>query len=359
MYRKFDTNILISYLDGANGVYLEFLADMFGIERLGEQSASISSAERNVKFYVDVGTFGDINSGLPISIPAGTIVSTGPGATGISYLVPFTVILSTTDTFFYVPATSTRAGSDQNVGSRQLVFHDFIGYTDSINDSLKVVNDAEISIAQDVESDTNLRFRVANRVVSAEAANETSIRIAALSVPGVADLILLPFHKGIGTTDLLIKATVPSVPDGLLLAVQNIVDSQKASGTIVTVRGPRETGFSIVGTLTMRRKLSSTEESSIISAVTSNITTYVNSLDIGEEFIVNEAVERVMATSAEIKNVGVANQPFDSLFIYRESKIQDNKVRNTLLGDYTPDSDERLIVESRFAGNAPILFKIA
>lgn len=359
MYRKFDTNILISYLDGANGQYLEFIGDMLGVSRLGEQNASVSSAEKNVKFYVDVGTFGSINGGLPITLPAGTVVSTGPGATGITYIVPFTVILSTSDTFFYVPAQSTRTGSDQNVGSRQLVYHDFIGYADTINNSLKVVNDAEISVAQDVESDTNLRFRIANRVLAAEAANETSIRIAGLSIPGVADLVLLPFYKGIGTTDLLIKATVPSVPEGLLLAVQNTVDAQKAAGTIVTVRGPKETGFSMTATLTLRRKLSSTEESSLISAATANITNYINSLDIGEDFIVNEAVERVMATSAEIKNVGIANQPFDSLFIYKESKVQDSKIRNTLLGDYTPDADERIIVENRFAGNTPILIKIA
>ncbi len=359
MYRKFDTNILISYLDGANGQYLEFIGDMMGVSRLGEQNASISSAEKNIKFYVDVGTFGDINSGLPISIPAGTLVSTGAGGTGVVYMIPFTVILSSADTFFYVAAQSIRAGSDQNVGSRQLVYHDFIGYSDSVNNSLKVVNDAEISVAQDVESDTNLRYRIANRVVAAEAANVTAIRIAALSVPGVADLIILPFYKGIGTTDLLIKATVPSVPDSLLTVVQNTVDEQKASGTIISVRGPKETGFSMTATLTMRRQLSATEQSNIIAAVSANITTYINSLDIGEEFIVNEAVERVMATSAEIKNVGVANQPFDSLFIYKESKVQDTKVRNTLLGDYTPDADERIIVENRYAGNTPILIKIA
>lgn len=359
MYRKFDTNILISYLDGANGQYLDFIADMLGVQRLGEQPASIASTEQNVKFYVDVGTFGDINGGLPITIPAGTIISTGDASTGVTYVVPYTTILSSSDTFAYIAAESTRTGSDQNVGADQLIFHNFTNYAGVGNNSLKVTNDAEITVAQDVESDTNLRYRCSNAVLAAEAANETSLRLAALTVPGVADVIIIPFYQGIGTTGMLMKSVTPSVPQGLVAAVQNVVDAQKAMGEIVNVRGPNETGFSCVVTLTLRRKLSPNDESSIIQAATSNLTTYINSLDIGEDFIVNEAVERVMSASAEIKNMGVANQPFDSLFIYKQSKIQDNKIRSTLLGDYTPNADERIIVETVFAGTTPILIKTA
>jgi len=103
--------------------------------------------------------------------------------------------------------------------------------------------------------------------------------------------------------------------------------------------------------------LSNVEETNIINTVTNNVTDYINSLDIGEDFIISETVERVMATSDQIKNIGVANQPFDSVYIYRPSKLEDNKVRSILLGDYDPEDDERVIVETEYAGNIPILFR--
>ena len=103
--------------------------------------------------------------------------------------------------------------------------------------------------------------------------------------------------------------------------------------------------------------MSAAEESSILNSVTSNVSDYINSLDIDEELIVNEMIERVMSTSDEIKNIGSATKPFDSLYIYKPTKLDDNKIRSTLIGDYDPEEDERVIVETTYAGNTPILFR--
>ncbi len=359
MYRKFDLNIALPFLDGADGKYLDFLGDMMGTPRLGEQPAKVASTERNLKFYVDTGTFGTINGGNPILITQGTVVSTGPSGAGVSYIVPYNVILSASDSSAYVAGQSTRAGSSQNVGAKQLVYHNFTNYTDTANDTLKVTNDAEVITGQSPETDTNYRFRIANKVLSSEQANLTACRIAALSVPGVADIVLLPYHRGIGTFDMLIKATTPTASDGLIAAVQEAVDQVVAHGIVATVRKPRETGVSLTASLTFRKALPASEQQSIFINVTNNLTDYINNLDIGEEFIINEALERAMATSADIKNVGVAGKPFDSIYLYRQTKLEDNKVRGTVLGDVTPKADERLIVENQYAGVTPILVRAA
>lgn len=358
MYQKFDVNIALSFLDGATGKYLDFIGDMMGVSRLGETAGSSTSSEQNIRFYTDLGTFGSINGGGSINIPAGTIISTGKDGTGIRYQVPYTVILPASSTVVFVGVESLSPGSFNNVGAQQLIYHNFQNYTQALLDTLKVTNDAEISSGQDIESDVNFRFRIANQVVAAEKANLTAIRLSALSVPGVADVILLPFNKGIGTLDLLIKATVPLVPVGLLAAVQDAISNVSAQGIIVTAKPPIQTGFSLLGTLTTRTKLSPTDQSSLISAVTDNITNFVNSLDIGQDLIVNQMVQKVLDTSDQIKNVGVANKPFDQMFIYKTSKLQDNRVRNTLLLDYTPDADERIVIETQFAGATPVLFRV-
>ncbi len=359
MYRKFDVNIALPFLDGAEGKYLDFLGDMMGVPRLGEQPARVSLAERNVKFYVDTGTFGTINGGEPILITAGTVVSTGTAGSGISYTVPYNVILTAGESEAFVAAQSSRPGSSQNVGMKQLVYHTFTNYADTLNNSLKVTNDAEILTGQSVETDTNYKYRISNKVVSSEQANLTAVRIAALSVPGVADIVLLPFHRGIGTLDMLIKSTTPNASDGLIAAVQESVDRITSQGIVTTIRKPKETGMSLTATLTFRKVLPSNEQQAIITSVTNVLTDYINNLDINEEFIVNEALERAMSVSNDIKNVGTAGKPFDTIYIYRQTKLEDNKVRSRVLGDLAPKADERLIVENQFAGSTPILVRTA
>jgi uncharacterized phage protein gp47/JayE len=356
--QTFDLNVAQAFLDGANGQYLEFLGDMLNVRRLGANQAQVSDIDKNLRFYTSSGgTFGSLNSGSAITIPAGTIVSSGPSSSGIIYTTLYTVILAAGDTQTYIAAQSLRQGNNQNIGAGTLTYHNFINYTDLTNQSLLVTNDAEVTNGQDIETDTNYKYRISNAIVAGEAANATAIRLAVLSVPGVADTVIIPYFRGIGTVDILIKATVPTVSAALISAVTESVMTIQAQGELISVRGPQETGLSITGTLTLRRLLSDTDISNITTNVINNLTTYINSLDIGEPFIVNQAIDRVLSTSAEIKNIGTTTKPFDNMYLYKQTKLQDNKVRSNLINDYQPANDERVIVENVFAGATPLFFQ--
>jgi uncharacterized phage protein gp47/JayE len=359
MYSTFDLNFGQAFLDGAEGKWLGFIGDMMGVPRSGEQAATVTSLDRNVRFSTELGTFGDINSGLSITIPAGTIISTASGGGGIRYRVVVSTVLSSASSEEYVSVQAVRTGSVQNVGRNQLRYHDFNNYTGYLNDSLKVTNTADIVTGSDLETDSNYRFRISNQVVAAESANDTSIRLAALAVPGVADVTYLPYHRGIGTYDLLIKSVTPTVSSSLIAAVFSSVSQVTSQGIVPRVRGPSEIGFSLVGTLRYRRTLSLEEETKIIDAATVNVTNYINGLDIGEEMILQEVLERILSTSDLIKKVGETTKPFDNIFIYRPSRLEDNKIRSTLIDDYTAASDERVIVENIYAGTTPILLRSA
>lgn len=359
MWTQFDVNIVQSFVNGAEGKYLDFIGSMMGVARLGEQPASIVRDDKLIKFYTDLGTFGTINSNVSITIPAGQIISTGKDSTGTLYRMPFTTILPNNVSEYFVAAESLATGDAANVGKNTLIYHDFNSYSDALNKTLKVTNTAEIFLSRSLESDSNYRFRIANQVVAAEQANATAIRLSALSVPGVADVILIPFNRGIGTYDLLIKSTTPKVPEGLITTVDSAISRVTAQGIVPYVRKPKETGMSMVGTITTKRKISEEEETSIISAATENVRAYIDNLDIGEEFILNEIIERVLSVSDVIRNLGSTGAPLDQLFIYKESKLGTNKVRENLISDYLPSSEEKLYVEDRYAGSTPILFRIS
>lgn len=359
VWLSFDLNVAQSFLHGAHGKYLDFLGNMMGLDRQDEAPARLSAADQIVRFFVDSGTFGDINAGANITIESGRRISTGPNNTDVVYFVPYEVILDKDDSSAYIPVQSLGTGTGYNVPTSQLRYHDVSNYFDIANVSLKVINDFEIAYALDPESDSNYRYRIANSVLSAEQGNLTAIRLAILATPGVADVLLYNYYNGIGTFDALIKAVTPTVPEGLLQAVAFNVDKVESFGIKATVRRPYEVGFGLVGTIRPRRRLDTAEETGIIRSVTRNVTDYVNGLDIAEGLYLNELVERVMGTSSLIRDIGSTGQPFDELYIYEPNDLDDNKIRSSLLTNYIPPADGKMLIENRYGGNTPILFRIA
>ncbi len=355
MQTIFDQNMGQAFLDGAEGQYLDYIGEMLGIGRIGEKPASIGSGDKVLRFYRDRTT-------TQLTIPAGTVVSTSDGQSGTSYKTIAQVVMpagNTLGTEVYVSAISTSTGSTQNVGKGTLTFHNLPAST---HPHLYVTNEADITTGQDIEDDSNFRFRIANQIFSAEAANETSIRMAALSVPGVADIVMIPFFRGIGTFDMLIKATTPSVSDSLLAAVREKLFPIIAQGVSFDVRKPRETGVSMSFNITLTKTISSEEQSELQTQIQQAIISYIDNLDIGEDLIVNEIIQRVMEIDDNIKNIGTAGKPIEELIVYKETDLQDNKLSEVVFNggaspvDYVVEIDEKLLIHSTLA--APVFVKI-
>lgn len=348
-YRIFDLNLARSFVAGANGKFMDFIGELMGLPRLGTEAAVASAESLNVRFFVETGTFGNINSAADITIPAGTVISTQTGGIGIRYRLVTSVTLNKNLSEQFIAVEAVVPGEAQNVGQVLLNFHNFINYTDTDEDTLKVTNDHGIFTGRDIETDTNYRFRLTRRVTEAEAANRTAVQLAAISVPGVADIILQPFSRGIGTYDLLIKSVTPTVSSSLTEAVQAAIDEVTALGIIGLARKPLETGISMTMSLFFRETLTEGQKNDIADQVRDSLTEYINSLDIGEDFIINEAVQRTLEVDNKIKDIGVPTKPFDVISVHRESLLQDNKVKETLIANYVPQSNERVIVEPTVA----------
>lgn len=344
-YKIFDLNFARAFLSGASGKYLDLLGEILGVPRLGTQLAQASATSAIQKFFVQSGTFGDINNGTSIAIPAGTIVSSQSDANGITYKLTTGIILSSAASEQFVDVQAISPGEASNVGSEILQFHNFTNYTDIANDTLKCINIAGIFNGADIEIDPNYRFRISRSALASEAANQTSILLAALSVPGVANVLMQNRATGIGTFKVLIKSVTPSVQQNLIDQVQANIDQVTAEGIRGIADKPNETGMSFNISLSYRNGIGDDEKLSIDQQVEQAITDYVNNLDIGEEFIVNELVQRVLTVSPNIKDMGQPNKPVDQLFLYKETKLRDNKIRQQLFDNYTPTLVERIIIE--------------
>ena len=156
---------------------------------------------------------------------------------------------------------------------------------------------------------------------------------------------MIPRYRGIGTLGVIIKAILPIVSQTLIDNVQVNVSQVQALGDISYIRGPIETGITLKTTIHYDQRLPEDDIESIEDTLTETITDYINGLDIGETLFVNRMVSELFAVDSHIANIGTAGKPIEELYVHKESKLQDNKVRQTLLGDYQPVTDERIIIE--------------
>ena len=344
-YDVFDLNLARAFVSTAPGQFLDLIGSLLGVSRESSVAAWVDDDAEVVKFYVETGTFGDINNSNDIVIPQGTIISTGPDNAGTLYRVTAEYTLLAAQSTVWVAAEAVVPGEDSNIGSSSLVYHTFTDYSDSDDETLLVKNVHPVANGKNFESDANFRFRIVNRVLEAEAANMTAIRLAILTTPGVADVVLIPRYRGIGTFAAILKAVLPVVTDSLISTVEANVQKVQALGEIAYIRAPKETGASMNITVHYDQRLPTDTLETIEETIRDVVTNHINGLDIGEDFYVNRMVSEIFSVSSHIANLGEAGKPIDEFYIHTESRLQDNKVRQKLLGDYSVDSDERFIIE--------------
>lgn len=346
---SFDLEIAEAFVRTASGDNLDLIGELVGVVRKEAQKANTDASHGNIKFYVISGTFGDITGGVPVTVSKGTVLAAESTIAGITttieYITSEDVELGTTATEVYASAISRSAGSRASVGSGAINTHNFTEYTGYQNDALKVTNVSGIAGGTDRELDTNYRYRISNAVVGSETANLTAIILAALGVAGVADVSVVPYDRGSGSFSVYVKSIYPTVSSALLDKVQEIIDRVKSLGNSAVVRAPKYVGMEVSVSINYRSAITADQKTAIEALVEDEIISYVNNLDIGEEFVNQELVSRILNISEEIKNIGRTGKPFDSLFIYRDSRIADNRIRQTLISDYIAFSDERVIVE--------------
>ena len=103
-------NIAQSLLPFATDVSLDLIGEIFGVPRLTAQNASVDITEQNFEWYVRNGTFGSINGGQDIVVPAGVQIYTA-AQNGPAYTLSTAVTCPAGASTQYFSATSLLSGS--------------------------------------------------------------------------------------------------------------------------------------------------------------------------------------------------------------------------------------------------------
>jgi uncharacterized phage protein gp47/JayE len=353
-YDTFDLNLARAFLSSAPGQYLDLIGELLGEPRLPSVTASIADDLQSFKWYVASGTFGDINGSSDINISRGTLISTEADTAGTIFRLAADVTCSAGSNAAWATVEATIPGEGGNIGSNTLKYHNFNGYTDYLNSTLLCTNVFQVGNGRGFENDDNYRYRLSKKVLSSEAANETAIRLAALSVPGVADVVIVKYYRGIGSFGVIIKSVVPTVSQGLIDTVTDRVLKAEALGVLNYIRGPRELGLTLKLNIYFDRELTEDDYATVENSLDDVIQSTVNALDIGETLYLGRLISSLFTVNSHIVAIGEQNKQAAESYIYKPTRLDDNKIRQTLLGDYAPASDERIIIEPSVA--VPVAF---
>jgi uncharacterized phage protein gp47/JayE len=352
-YATFDLNMLQPYVQFADDKFLDFFGDMFNEERL--QSSHAQSVNENFMFYVETGTFGDLNNGNSFTIFAGETVSTLPfqGTTItpglesqpiITYTILEDVVCQADSSFVYASIRANQEGKVSSVPRNTLRKHSI----DTFGTSLKCTNRFAIDNGDERESNDSYRFRLLQVFRSREKAIKASIRLAALSVSGVSDIKLVNYEQGPATYSLYIKSLTPTVSQELINTVSEQVNLVTAEGIRAFVLAPQIIGAEFVLAINWKSKISDAQKNREYAAMRNALESYMNNTEIGEITELEDIISSLLSVAPSALSVGkkVPNK-FEKVYIYRSSSEGVGYNRSLMLSDFfEPLYNERVILET-------------
>lgn len=316
----FYANQTIGFVSGATGSYLDFMASLFGISRVRANRVTIGSNTNNFKIFTTAANFGAINSNRSIYIPAGTVISSS--TSDASYSLTDNINLSAGSSSVYVNATSNSNGTVANLGQGALDTIDFTNYTDSANGSLLVSNTFPVDVGTNEETDPEFRFRIIETLKSYQKGNELALRVKALTIPGIVDMVYEDKAYGIGTARVILQTSTAIVDDNVLDYAESILQQEVPIGTLLSVEKPDTVQIALKVTINFRVGVTTTQRTTTISNVTTRINEYINSIPINQPLLINRLASEILAVdSMNILSIGIPNKFFDYIYTYRTTKI--------------------------------------
>jgi len=305
-------------LSTSTGDALDVLAKENRLSRM----AAINANAKNVKIATkDGSTFGDNSI---TSIPSGTLIGgTNDAGDTISFYVDSTYPVTSTANVVYVGVVATTAGEENNVSPGALTT---INYN---SDILYVFNSNAISNGALLESDESLRYRIQINQALLAKASFAAIKAAALSVPGVSDVVIL---SDIITT-VYIKASELYPRSSLISDVQYAVTSVIAHGRSIVAKLPEYINVNLVVNASniVSSAINTNSAQNLLSQIAED---YINNLDIGESLSLATLHSIMLSNGSSYIQLKAGSSLFAEAYsetAYGYDRVKTLKTVNTIL----------------------------
>jgi len=157
----------------------------------------------------------------------------------------------------------------------------------------------------DGEIDDDYRTRITEQIYVVQGANIIALRTKAISIDGVAEVDLIPFTHGAGSFTCYVIPTSYPITNEILDSVQEIVNETCGFGIYGEVKASTAIPIDISIQLVFHNQTTNAERQSIRQNVSAAVERYVNEIGMGEPWIVNETIQRVMDVSPKILDMQI------------------------------------------------------
>lgn len=155
------------------------------------------------------------------------------------------------------------------------------------------------------EDDEAYKYRITQQTLTLERANETAVRLAALSVERVTDVVLKPFTHGAGSFSVYPILDNPYDPlyEDVLREMATALESVKAFGVRTAVLQPRLSRVELKGRITFGRNMSEMDRLLVQDRVTQSVRRYIGSLMPGDMLRINQLHRLVLDEDTSVADV--------------------------------------------------------
>ena len=339
-------------LSNVNGEELSNLAfEMYKIQRRPESIARAYANQRNVAFYVESGSFGDINNGVDIVIPKGTLISAENTflSDTIVYKTAYDYTLGASEIIAYCTVEALNPGSYANVKEQTLVYHNFTDYNETLNDSLKVTNKYPIINGNEAEEDASLRFRAANWIQSNINMNQEMLQSMGLSTAGVTEIKVIPSYFGIGTTAVAVFGAGREISRDVLDLYESILRENNLLKKDITVIPGIRVFLDFVIRVYVQEGLSNLDIADLKSEIKSSIFNFIKEKEYNSFIDFKEISREIMFKFNNARVVGFAtkensNNIFEAVYLRKTDRFDlfPEEKEELLDSEYKLNPEERL-----------------
>jgi hypothetical protein len=182
------------------------------------------------------------------------------------------------------------------------------------------------------EEDDDYRARIVKQVYVAEGANKTALKLKALSVEGVNDVVLTPWVYGTGSFTVHVITESMDEIDTVVAAVQEVIDEVQAFGVKGVAVTPKILALAMSLSVGFGSKVGEEQRNALLESIATDIKNYVNGLAMGEQFVAAKVVQLILD-----ENDGITDVEITAMAVNGKAVV---------IGNYQPYWDEKLYVES-------------
>ena len=150
------------------------------------------------------------------------------------------------------------------------------------------------------ESDDDYRYRITRQVLSSASSNETAIRLAALSVEDVQDVVMKRYVLGVGSFALLVLTDDPNTQQSILEKVKEAVNEKVGYGINYVVTGPNLKPLQLSIKLILKDSINDAKSQEIKTEVRQVVRELSEKKGIADSFTMDELTQHILNVSPYI-----------------------------------------------------------